>query len=423
MLQAKTESFLSKVYVLYINSSQDVCEKLTRILGPAHLKAVEDIAGWRNAYDNTPADIVIMGISEGISELLIVEELQNLNPHLPIIVITDHNDEAFLLSLIALGVDRYLKPSAADDELLEAITAVARTVEYRKEIEAKNQFIEVILDIIPSMLAILRQNKVTYMNKTFMEYLGVSGVDEFHRHYPGLISLLVNKDPQLKDDGMLSVWANNQTAQLMHPSNGDIQSFLLASVPVPGEDNSYFLSFTNITNLEREKQHYQHLAEYDMLTKIFNRAKINKELDKEITRVLRYGQRLSALMIDVDHFKNVNDTYGHQVGDVVLSELAALLADKVRKTDILGRYGGEEFIILMPSTSIESAYDIAERIRVHISIFKFTTTGKITCSIGVAEYHRGESAVSFVKRTDDALYMAKHNGRNKVEVLHASESE
>jgi diguanylate cyclase (GGDEF)-like protein len=159
------------------------------------------------------------------------------------------------------------------------------------------------------------------------------------------------------------------------------------------------------------------MSNQDHLTGIFNRKKFYDELHKEIDRVTRYNQKLSIIMFDVDHFKSVNDTYGHQVGDIVLQDISEIVHKAIRKTDVFARYGGEEFTLLMPGTSQQGAYDIAERLRFEIEEHSFPSAGKITCSFGVAEIDEHDNSDTFVKKADVALYKAKDKGRNRVEVF------
>lgn len=160
-------------------------------------------------------------------------------------------------------------------------------------------------------------------------------------------------------------------------------------------------------------------AEYDGLTMIHNRKYFDRRLREELHRHQRYRQDLTVLLLDVDHFKDVNDTYGHQAGDLVLSELGALLADTVRNTDHPARYGGEEFAILLPQTDGAQAWILAERLRKRIKAMTFNHEGTrfhITASLGIASCAPGCTATpeALLREADQALYFAKQNGRNRV---------
>lgn len=160
------------------------------------------------------------------------------------------------------------------------------------------------------------------------------------------------------------------------------------------------------------------LAITDPLTEVFNRRYLFQLAEQEFNRVSRYGSPLSALMIDADHFKQINDSYGHAVGDETLKAIAQTTQGLLRKVDFFGRIGGEEFLAFLPETNIERATHVANRIRSNISNFSLKiqqNSIQITVSIGIATYETRDRKVDdILKRADDALYEAKRRGRNQV---------
>jgi len=158
------------------------------------------------------------------------------------------------------------------------------------------------------------------------------------------------------------------------------------------------------------------MAYTDSLTHIYNRLHFAHFLDVEIDKVRRYGGTFSIIFFDLDHFKRVNDTYGHLIGDEVLEQITKIVSSANRNADIFARYGGEEFIILTPSTDINGAFIHAERLRGDIEKFEFKTIGHITSSFGVTEFKADTDSVEeLLDRVDKALYQAKDFGRNRVE--------
>lgn len=160
-------------------------------------------------------------------------------------------------------------------------------------------------------------------------------------------------------------------------------------------------------------------ADHDGLTRIFNRRYFDERLIEEMSRAQRYGQDISLMMFDLDHFKHVNDTYGHQAGDLVLKEMGALLQETLRSTDFAARYGGEEFAVILPHTGEANAWQLAERLRRKVERLQFTSEGtmfKVTTSIGVASFTPGSFSrnTDLLKQADKALYQAKASGRNMV---------
>ncbi|MBA4397992.1 MAG: GGDEF domain-containing protein, partial [Syntrophus sp. (in: bacteria)] len=160
------------------------------------------------------------------------------------------------------------------------------------------------------------------------------------------------------------------------------------------------------------------MAIRDALTGLHNRRHVLELLDHEKNRSSRGGGIFCVAMLDIDHFKNVNDIYGHQTGDAVLQAVAAVMKNSLRNAELCGRYGGEEFLIVMTQTDIKSAFIGAERVRTQIENIPFPAIGsdfKVTASIGISEYKMREDIDSTIARADEALYRAKKGGRNRVE--------
>ena len=163
-------------------------------------------------------------------------------------------------------------------------------------------------------------------------------------------------------------------------------------------------------------QHLKTLAHTDMLTGVYNRMMFEHMLEAEILKTNRYNGTFSLIFLDIDHFKQVNDQFGHQVGDVVLSDFSHLIKKANRLSDLTARYGGEEFVILSINSNLSDTVKHAERLRRIIEMHSFDTADKITCSFGVAEFKKElDTKKSLLKRADDALYEAKQHGRNRVE--------
>ena len=163
----------------------------------------------------------------------------------------------------------------------------------------------------------------------------------------------------------------------------------------------------------------QYIATHDELTKVFNRSAIFDFLENEILRLKRNKSILLAMMYDIDHFKNINDTYGHQFGDFVLYQVIQFIKQIVREVDLIGRYGGDEFLILLPETEMKKGSEIANRIfkKINKEKFKYNDVAvKISISIGVSEYREDETMDEFIARVDNALYDAKNSGRNCVKI-------
>src|SRR3989339_211560 len=176
----------------------------------------------------------------------------------------------------------------------------------------------------------------------------------------------------------------------------------------------HFKQFEEITQiLQQKNRHLTQLATKDFLTEIHNRHMFSELFSQEHSGAKREGTKLSLMMIDLDHFKRVNDTYGHNIGDYVLKYFVSLVVATVREADLFARWGGEEFVLLLRNAGCDEAYGVGEKIRNFIELQAFEDVGHITCSIGITEITDDDSLQSAIERADGALYAAKDMGRNR----------
>ena len=188
--------------------------------------------------------------------------------------------------------------------------------------------------------------------------------------------------------------------------------------PILNEENDeieYFVSTSkDITEHVEMQQKLKSLATIDILTGIKNRYSVGLEIENEIKRVKRYDSTFALMMFDIDFFKKVNDTYGHDVGDEVLKKFSSIVSQSIRDTDTFGRWGGEEFLFIAPNENLEGAMFLAEKIRQNVANFNFETPQQITISIGLTICDGDAEKEKLLKNVDEALYEAKTQGRNRV---------
>ena len=176
-------------------------------------------------------------------------------------------------------------------------------------------------------------------------------------------------------------------------------------------------SFKNKVLINRQRRQLEEMSMQDHLTKAANRRYFQEVSGMEIDRANRHGTPLSLAILDLDHFKMINDTYGHHIGDSVLIELSRIVSRNKRKSDLFARWGGEEFLLLSPQTDLGGMAAMAEKLRDLIESSTFAHGGRVTASFGVTRYRPGETLEALVQRSDKALYKAKNMGRNRVVIL------
>ncbi len=185
-----------------------------------------------------------------------------------------------------------------------------------------------------------------------------------------------------------------------------------------GEDVTVAILVKSISDLNgrlaRSNRQLEGIATMDALTQVWNRYRIEQAIETDIGLAMRLGQPSALLLLDVDFFKRINDRYGHEAGDAVLVTLAAAITQTLRDSDHLGRWGGEEFVILASNCNLENGEALAERIRKAVAASDFGSVGKVTISIGVSQWLPGDDRKSLLERADKAMYAAKQAGRNRV---------
>lgn len=182
------------------------------------------------------------------------------------------------------------------------------------------------------------------------------------------------------------------------------------------------IAFHDITEQKKYQESLQTInallekqASTDALTGIYNRLKFSKLLTMEISRAQRYQSSMAIIMFDIDKFKDINDTYGHQAGDSVLIDIARVINANIRTTDIFARWGGEEFMVIAPGCTLHQGMQLADMLRLRVAQMTFSVPQEVTASFGVAAFRPDDTEISLTNRADHALYQAKGNGRNRVE--------
>jgi diguanylate cyclase (GGDEF)-like protein len=263
-------------------------------------------------------------------------------------------------------------------------------------------------------------DKLIFINRAGLDFFGFKSLKEFNSIHSSVTNLFIEESGYINKHTHGKKWLSrlshnnkNEKVKLFSERDKRFHSFYI-NVSEMKKDNKFLLSLNNITDLEEEKVLITKVAEYDALTKVYNRVKLNDVLNKLIYRANRYDLEFSIILLDIDHFKSINDTHGHNVGDKVLVTLARLITIILREGDVFARWGGEEFVVVLESTIPKDAAELAQRLRREIESFSFDIVGRVTCSFGVTEFRAGDKFSLLFERVDEALYEAKRNGRNQV---------
>lgn len=305
----------------------------------------------------------------------------------------------FLLIVVAVGYKNW------------AVSTINKKLSLANEVIEERQ---AMVDKYVLILATDLKGTITYVNSAYSKEIGYSPSELVGNRHS------IIKDAQTNPELYKDLWKNitrnkTWTGEIRNiTKSGEPIWFLMNIEPIYKDKKK--IGYRSISQNITDKKTIEKLSITDQLTTLYNRHYLEQAFTSEINRALRYKTDLSLIMVDIDHFKLVNDTYGHEVGDETLKSLADILKSYVRKTDIVGRWGGEEFIILAPNTNEDEAVIVAQKIRIAIENFEFKVVGHKTASFGISHYKDNDKREDFVNKADGALYRAKQQGRNRVEV-------
>lgn len=431
-------------------------------------ETIPDVA--TEVKEKRPCAVLLDILLPEISGIEILKKIKKLDPNLPVIMMTGQPDEEKKIESLRSGAYAILpKPFKSYEEVYHIVnnaanhyTETQRTIELTAEIEKRHEHERLNLlelDFLKKLQLMIGETEdpafviknsfallKNFLNFQAFAALMLQGEDINLQIYPNvgsdarlmecITSSLMSKVPERSQ-------VEKRMSEMMAVSKGPVASvgntYNYMTVDISSRDRVYgyaglyralpfleneeviFNRFCSNIAMTLEKirlfNEIKTLSIHDGLTGIFNHAFIVETLKDEVERSRRYGSNLSIALFDIDDFKKVNDTYGHLAGDAVLQRLAELLKGTLRAIDIVGRYGGEEFLAILPETDGINGYIVAERFRERIEGEIFTSgeeTVKTTVSGGVAHYAQGMDVNKLIKAADDNLYAAKRKGKNRI---------
>lgn len=298
-----------------------------------------------------------------------------------------------------------------------------------KQAENLLNFTQKIIDQQENILLIFDEDiNIINANRKFLDTFHMNNLHDFKKRFHNINDLILKVESEdsryIKQidkqvmEKLIKEHDEKHILSLMEAGEIQPMAYVANAVEIFDEQQKkrFILTLTDITMIETERKTLEKKVSIDNLTKIYNRYKLDDLIENEFENYLRSVGDLSVILFDIDHFKKINDTYGHETGDIVLKELTKIVKSSLRHNDIIIRWGGEEFLVLLPGTKIQNAADIAEKFRKLIEAHQFADINKVTCSFGATEAKENDSKNILISRADEALYRAKESGRNKVEI-------
>lgn len=363
-------------------------------------------------------DLILLDITmPDMSGFDVVEILKQkeFTQNIPIIYLTADNSEQTIEKAFDTGAIDYIAKPFRSKEL-------KTRVKNRIETEKLKSNLQSLLEKNKHLLKIMH-TQVAYI-KTDTKGIMTEISPAMHKMIHSDNDLIGQNISILKTDATPSnqyeqLWKTIQNAKIYTGKienrnfEGGSNWYSITIVPDIDEKNKIQSYYAFYTNIDHEVE-YKNETQIDYLTNIYNRKKFETELSREIYLFKRYKQSFSLIIADIDFFKSVNDNYGHDVGDIILIEFSQLLLQHLRQSDLLARWGGEEFVILCRNSDINGASALAELLKERLQTYHFERIGHKTASFGVAQYTQNMDINTLIKQADKALYEAKSQGRNRV---------
>lgn len=371
--------------------------KLIDHYGSRHLTLENAVLPYRNRTYEINTLNVNDYLAQPIGAIMFIRLSDDFKTHARHMIVATGVIGLILMAIIALIVDR----------VYSYVTL---------KMSFQERYSQMILDSVPSPVIVTDGEHLIAANSSFLGYFNYESVMAFKRDHQCVCEYF---EPGETDEYLMPMIDDQRWTEymLLHPLKihkakitlGHVTTIFEVRISVlkVSDDTRYVVIFNDISTMQRQTM-------TDPLTQIPNRFHFTMVFD-HIIQVAKRGEKpLSIVFFDIDHFKDVNDRYGHLVGDTVLKEIATMVSQRIRRSDIVARWGGEEFVLLLPDTDLDEAVRVADMLKNGLNDKDFDHIGNITCSFGVAVLEANEDAQHFLSRADQLLYEAKNTGRNKV---------
>jgi diguanylate cyclase (GGDEF)-like protein len=433
--EISNKDMLKELTILYVEDDEYAIEGLKSILS-RKVKTIFTATNGQEgleSYKNFPVDIVLtdirMPIMDGIE---MVREIKKIDSNAKTIYISAHNEQEILMNAIDAGEDGFvIKPISVRTKLMFILNKIAKEIYKDKLLKKYHATLKLILDYVDSLIIVTNGHEMLESNSSFLEFVNSDSLDAFKNKYNCICECFISEDgflqKEYEEDGItwiqIAMQDTNSKAKMLD-KNGEERVFLVKPTLLSTDETipTYVVNFTDITDIEKEREELYNQATKDTLTEILNRNSFEMFFAKELAHFKRTKEHFSIIFFDIDNFKSINDTYGHQEGDNVLRDISKLVSDRLRSSDIFARWGGEEFVVILPNTSLENTTTVADKLRESIESYDFSVDRRITCSFGIIEIDKDNEVCTemdkIMQSVDEALYKAKTTGKNRIEIGH-----
>ncbi|HDX9589166.1 TPA: sensor domain-containing diguanylate cyclase [Bacillus pseudomycoides] len=402
-----------EINVLYIEEGHNEQQTIA-MLKPKCLFLAHSFEEGKILIDKVQPQIVIIYISQA-SQVDFVKEL--FTSDISFIIVWSEEVTPQFVDLIKLGIRNIVLPPITPQSVLAEVQKSMYELSLVKQVMLQQELLQMIFDFQNDLFLILEDDEIIDCNTNFLRFFGYEDLMSYHEQHMTFAEYFAQENGYYIA-GNNTMWIDDCLTHArkikMYNEVGEGRVFLLRIAPLPNDVSRFIATCTDITELEEDYKEQERLATTDSLTNIYNRMKFQRLFSEGWETALRMNQSFALVLFDLDNFKQVNDTYGYDFGDLALVQLTELVTAKLQPHHVFARWGGEEFVLFLSQVTEKEAFQIAESIRFFIETKKISGISKITASFGVAAFENGITKEMLMHRADVALYEAKKKGKNQV---------
>ena len=434
------KEILKNISILYVEDESDVREFTSKLLASL-LKNVfsaengqEGLELYKKNIDSI--DLIVTDINmPKMNGITMCENIRELNKDIPIVITSAHSDTNFLKKAIEVGVSTYAMKPIDLYQLIDSITKAIEPIFLKKElinlnlsleskIEMEVEKIKSILDAQENIVIVTNKEEITNINKKFLEFFGIENFDKLKESKKDIFDFFkeefgfITRNQMEKQECWLKYIKDlpevDRIVKIKNQANEE-KLFTINIDYYEDKEHYYIFSLTDITSIKAKANLLEYQSSHDKLTGLFNKNKFDEFYEKEVKRAKRYKNELSIILFDIDEYRETVEKYKFPIGDTILKEISQIMINCIREQDISARWGGEEFLILLPQTNLEGAQTVAKKINTTVFEHLFTEEQlKLTASFAVSELYEDDDEKTFIKRVNKLLFESKSLGKNKV---------
>ena len=434
------KEILKNISILYVEDESDVREFTSKLLSSL-LKNVFTAENGQDGLDlykeniNT-IDLIVTDINmPKMNGITMCEKIRELNKEIPIVVTSAHNDTDFLKKAIDVGVSTYAMKPIDLYQLIESITKAIEPIFLKKElvtlnlsleskIEMEIEKINSILDAQENIVIVTNKEEITNINKKFLEFFGIESFEKFKEAKKDIFDLFheefgfITRNQMEKQECWLKYIKElpeiDRIVKIKNHKNEE-RLFTINIDYYENKEHYYIFSLTDITSIKEKANLLEYQSSHDKITGLFNKNKFDEFYEKEVKRSKRYKNDLSIILFDIYEFREIIEINKSSIGDIILKEISQIMSNCIREQDISARWGGEEFLILLPQTNLEGAQIVANKINNTVFEHLFTEKQlKLSANFGVSELKEEDDEKTFMSRVNKLLFESKNRGKSVV---------